>query len=121
MEQNTHYEILVAIAERIVSELFAKAKRDPQIMVCDWRAYAIRQAFREYSNLIDQINVPEIEECFSGSVFIPELLLMEEWKALSVWHEIHSDRYHNGYGEHTYGHYLDMETLKLEHYVLTLY
>lgn len=120
MVQIFHYDILVAIAERIVAELYAVARKDSRIMVCDWRAYAVLEAYRQYADLIDAIDIPSIEQCFSGVATPTGLADDENWKALSEMHLIHWLRYQEQDGETIYADYLNQSVLDLEHYTLSL-
>lgn len=120
MVQIYHYDILLAIAERIVSELYAVAKDDCYCMVCDWRAYAVLEAYKQYAYLIEDIAIPSIEQCFDGAATPCELAENADWKALSEMHLIHWGQYLSADDEAVYGDYLNQTTLRLEHYTLAL-
>lgn len=120
MEQNIHYDILCGIAERILDELYDVIVHRPEMMVCDWRAYAILEAYRQYADLMEPIPIPNIEECFSGIATPAELYLNDTWNALTELHEIHWHRSRCKDFAPIYKSHLDCTRLVLEHYVLTL-
>ncbi len=120
MVQNIHYDILVAIAERITDELYDVVIHRPEMMVCDWRAYAILEAYRQYADIIDPIPIPDIDECFSGDATPGELYLNSKWVALTELHEYHWERSREENLQSVYDAFLNIPTLVLEHYTLTI-
>lgn len=120
MVQNIHYDILIAIAERITDELYDVVVHRPELMVCDWRAYAILEAYRQYADLMEHIRIPDIEECFSGRVTPGELNLNGKWRILTELHEFHWRRSRNSKYAPIYEELLNCPILELEHYILTL-
>lgn len=120
MEQNIHYDILSFIGGEIVAELYATVKKDNRIMVCDWRAYAIYEAYRLYGMLMGTFFVPEIDDCFNGSVVPEEIKSSNQWKNLGKLHDYHWNRYNSGISEQEYSPYLNQSVLTLEHFRLSL-
>lgn len=120
MAHNIDYDILVAIAERITEELYSVVVNNPEIMVCDWRAYAILESYRQYANLIEPIAIPDIEECFCGDMTPAELYLNDTWNALSELHDFHWLHSRNNDFAAIYERHLNCTKLILEHYILTL-
>ena len=120
MVQNIHYDILCGIAEGILDELYDVVVQRPEMMVCDWRAYAILEAYRQYADLLEPIQIPDIEECFSGSATPAQLYLNDTWCVLSELHEIHWRRSRCKDFAPIYESYLNCSRLVLEHYILTL-
>lgn len=120
MEQNIHYDILGFFAEDIVAELYAKVQQDARLMVCDWRAYAILEAYKRYSVMMGISYVPDIEQCFSGEVTPTALKESAIWNSLGELHELHWGRYNEVGGSREYSRYLNITKLCLEHYILTI-
>lgn len=120
MENNIHYDILSFIGGEIVAELYATAKKDNRIMVCDWRAYAIHEAYRLYGLLMGTFFIPEIDDCFNGSAVPEEIKSSEKWKELGELHNYHWDRYNTDIGEYEYSDYLNQSVLVLDHFRLSL-
>lgn len=120
MVAKIQYDILLHLAERIVTELYNAACKDPKIMVCDWRAYAILESYRQYAYLIDDVEVPSIESCFNGSETFPELETNKLWEQLTTWHRTHLRAYYEGDNNASYERYLNLPMLKLDSYTLRL-
>lgn len=120
MVQNIHYDVLIAIAERITDELYDVVVHQPELMVCDWRAYAILEAYRQYADLIEPITIPDIEDCFSGTATPRELNLYDKWQILTELHKFHWRRSQNCKYASIYESLLNYSILKLEHYTLAL-
>lgn len=120
MVQTINYEILALLATRIIDELYDAVKEHQELMVCDWRAYAILEAYRQYDVIIDCINVPTIEECFDGSVTPKQVSNTEKWKALAEMHKFHWQRSQSAIFASEYETLLNKTTLALEHYTLSL-
>ncbi len=120
MVQSINYEILALLATRIIDELYDAVKEHQELMVCDWRAYAILEAYRQYDVIIDSINIPTIEECFAGAVTPMQVSKTKNWKALSEMHEFHWHRCQSANFASEYEALLNKTTLALEHYTLSL-
>ena len=120
MVQTINYEILALLATRIIDELYDAVKEHQELMVCDWRAYAILEAYRQYDDIIDSINIPTIEECFAGVVAPTQVSKTKNWKALAEMHEIHWQRSQTDAFSDEYEALLNKTTLTLEHYTLSL-
>lgn len=120
MVQTINYEILALLATRIIDELYDAVKEHQELMVCDWRAYAILEAYRQYDAIIDSINIPTIEECFDGTVTPKQVSKTKNWKALSKMHEYHWERSQSANFASEYEALLKKTMLTLEHYTLSL-
>lgn len=120
MVQNIHYDILSAIAENVLDELYSEIQNFPEMMVCDWRAYAILEAYRQYSYLFDATIIPPIDECFSGEAVPPKVRLSNVWSALTELHELHWQRYMDGEDPDIYDALLNLDSLPLANYTLVL-
>ena len=120
MVQTINYEILALLATRIIDELYDAVKEHQELMVCDWRAYAILEAYRQYDVIIDSINIPSIEECFAGIVTPKQVRETKNWKALAEMHEFHWQRSQSAIFASGYETLLNKTTLTLEHYTLSL-
>lgn len=120
MVQRIHYNILSAIAEDVLDELYSEVKDFPEMMVCDWRAYAILEAYRQYSYLFDGTVIPPIEDCFSGVAIPPEVRLSKTWVALTVMHNFHWRRYEEGADACIYDSLLNLDCLTLTTYKLSI-
>ena len=120
MVQTINYEILALLATRIIDELYDAVKEHQELMVCDWRAYAILEAYRQYDVIIDSISIPTIEECFDGAVTPKQVSKTKKWKALTEMHEFHWQRSLSAVFACEYEALLNKTTLALEHYTLSL-
>ena len=120
MVQTINYEILALLATRIIDELYDAVKEHQELMVCDWRAYAVLEAYRQYDVIIDSINIPTIEECFDGTVTPKQVSKPEKWKALTEMHEFHWQRSQSTAFANEYEVLLNKTSLALEHYTLSL-
>lgn len=120
MVQTINSEILALIATRIIDELYDAVKEHQELMVCNWSAYAILEAYRQYDIIIDSINIPTIEECFVGAVTPTQVSKTEKWKALTEMHEFHWQRSQYAIFASEYEALLNKTTLTLEHYTLSL-
>jgi len=120
MVQTINYEILALLATRIIDELYDAVKEHQELMVCDWRAYAILEAYRQYDVIIDSVNIPTIEECFAGAVTPKQGSKTKNWKALAEMHEFHWHRSQSAIFASEYETLLNKTTLALKHYTLSL-
>lgn len=115
-----HYDILKAMAFRILDELYIVVKEENRLMVCDWRAYAILETYRQYNEIIDDINIPDIDDCFSG-VATPEMVKdCKQWEILTKLHNHHWYRSQDFRYSEEYERFLNIDKLILEHYILTI-
>lgn len=120
MVQTINYEILALLATRIIDELYDVVKEHQELMVCDWSAYAILEAYRQYDVIIDSINIPAIEKCFDGTATPKQVSKTEKWKGLTEMHEFHWQRSQSAVFASEYEALLNKTTLALEHYTLSL-
>ncbi len=120
MVQTINYEILALLATRIIDKLYDAVKEHQKLMVCDWRAFAVLEAYRQYDVIIDNINIPTIEECFDGAATPAQVSKTKNWETLGEMHEFHWHRSQSAIFASEYETFLNKTTLTLEHYTLSL-
>jgi hypothetical protein len=120
MVHKIHYDILDALTLRILDELCSLVRENSKLMVCDWRAYAVLEAYRQYNHIIDQIAIPTIDECFSGSATTTGIANTEQWKYLTKMHDFHWHRSQDVNHSSEYEELFNICSLRLHNYVLTI-
>lgn len=120
MVQSINYDILSAIAKDVLNELDSEVQKFPEMMVCDWRAYAVLESYRQYSYLFGDTVIPPIEDCFSGEAVPHAVRTSKVWRELAKLHEFHWSRYSDREDPDIYEALLNMENLPLKSYMLRL-
>lgn len=120
MHDDFNDKMLAFVAQDIIRELYDAARKDPKIMVCDWRAYAVLRAYRECAVSFGIFLAEQsIEELFSMRGIPVEVSANYLWTRLGEWHTLHHLEYLR-LGERVYGAYLDADKLRLPSYTLGL-
>ena len=86
---NNYTEILNFIAADVCAELYLAASKNPKIMAVNWCAFAILAIYREAHEIISDVPIPSLDECFAGMHEPPQLFTNSRWQQLRKWHITH--------------------------------